>query len=138
MLYLDFLILGLFVSSWDLGVYAEASILARFLLLIPVSIKPIFRRRYNLVVTRQGFQQASHLFHKTTSVMFFLQSLFALYILLYFPDILNLFFHVRGEGLLSFRIFSAIVPGLVFFAAVTSQEPVYEAGNQVSSLKKLS
>lgn len=88
-LYLDFFILGLFVSSWELGVYAEASILARLLLLIPVSIKPIFRRHYCLLAARQAFEQASNLFHRTTRVMFYIQSLLALYILLYFPDILN-------------------------------------------------
>jgi len=136
-LYLDFFILGLFVSSWELGVYAEASILARLLLLIPVSIKPIFRRHYCLLAARQAFEQASNLFHRTTRVMFYIQSLLALYILLYFPDILNVFFDVRGEALVSCRIFSVIIPGLIFFAALTSQEPIFEANDQVSDLKKI-
>jgi O-antigen/teichoic acid export membrane protein len=137
MLYLDFLVLGWFVSSWELGVYAEASILARFLLLIPVSIKPIFRRQYCLLAGRQAFQLASNLFHQTTRVMFYIQSLLALYMLLYFPAVLDGLFHVRGEELLSYRIFSVIVPGLIFFAAITSQEPVYEACDRVSDLKKI-
>jgi O-antigen/teichoic acid export membrane protein len=136
-LYLDFFILGMFVSSWELGVYAEASILARFLLLIPVSIKPIFRRQYCLLAERRALQQASNLFQRTTRIMFYIQALLALYMLLYFPELLNAFFHVRGEELFSYRIFSVIVPGLIFFAAITSQEPVYEAAEQVSDLKKL-
>lgn len=136
-LYLDFFILGLFVSSRELGVYAEASILARFLLLIPVSIKPIFRRQYCLLAAGPALQQASKLFHQTTRFMFYLQSLLALFMLLYFPDILNIFFQASGEELLSFKIFTVIVPGLIFFAAVTSQEPVYEASEQESDLKKI-
>ena len=45
-LYVDLLILGFFVQAWDLGVYAEATVLARFFLLVPMSIRPIFRRKY--------------------------------------------------------------------------------------------
>ncbi|UCD80486.1 MAG: lipopolysaccharide biosynthesis protein [Desulfobacterales bacterium] len=136
-LYLDFFILGLFVPSWKLGVYAEASILARFLLIVPVSVKPIFRRQYCMLAARQDLRQASVLFHRTTRLMFFIQSLLTLYILLHFPDILNFFFDTRGEELLSYRIFAVFAPGLIFFAAFTSQEPVYEAGEHLSALKKL-
>ena len=136
-LYIDFLILGMFVSSWQLGVYAEASIIARFFLLVPLSIKPIFRRRYTLMSSQQQFRQASIAFHRTTNIMFYIQSLLALYILLYFPDVLNAFYHTRGEELLSYNVFTVLVPGLIYFAAVTSQEAVYEAHEQVSVLRKL-
>jgi O-antigen/teichoic acid export membrane protein len=136
-LYIDFLILGFFVSSWELGVYAEASIIARFFLLVPLSIKPIFRRRYTLMTVRQEYRQASSAFHRTTNIMFYIQSLLALFILLHFPEVLHAFYHTRGEELLSFSVFTVLVPGLIYFAAVTSQEAVYEAHEQVSVLKKL-
>ena len=136
-LYVDFLIMGFFVSSWDLGVYAEASILARFFLLVPISIKPIFRRRYTRMTANGEYRCAATAFHRTTKVMFYLQSLLALYILLHFPEILRTFYHTRGEEIVSFKIFTVLVPGLIYFAAVTSQEAVYEAGEQVAVLKKL-
>ncbi len=136
-LYVDFLILGFFVSSWELGVYAEASILARFFLLVPISIKPIFRRRYTVMTAQGEHQRAAMTFQHTTKFMFYLQSLLALYMLLHFPEILHTFYRTRGEEILSFKIFTVLVPGLIYFAAVTSQEAVYEANEQVSVLKKL-
>jgi O-antigen/teichoic acid export membrane protein len=136
-LYVDFLILGIFVSSWELGVYAEASILARFFLLVPISIKPIFRRRYTLMTTQGKFQRAAMTFQRTTKIMFYLQSLLALYVLLHFEEVLHTFYRTHGEELLSFKIFTVLVPGLIYFAAVTSQEAVYEAGEQIAVLRKL-
>jgi len=133
LLYLDFFILGLFVSSWKLGVYAQAAILVRFLLLVPVSLKPVFRRQYCQLTARQ----ASELLNRATKFMFYLQAVLTLFILLHFPDILNLIFHTRGGELLSFRVFAVFAPGLIFFAAFASQEAVYEAGEQVSDLKKI-
>jgi O-antigen/teichoic acid export membrane protein len=69
--------------------------------------------------------------------MFYLQASLTVFILLHFPDILNLLFHSRGGELLSFRVFAVFAPGLIFFAAVASQEAVYEAADQVSDLKKI-
>ena len=136
-LYVDFLILGIFVSSWELGVYAEASILARFFLLVPISIKPIFRRRYTLMTSQGELRQAAMTFQRTLKFMFYLQSLLALYVLLHFEEILHTFYHTQGEELISFKIFTVLVPGLIYFAAVTSQEAVYEAGEQINILRKL-
>ena len=136
-LYVDFLVLGFFVSSWDLGVYAEASILARLFLLVPISIKPIFRRRYTRLTAQGEYQRAAIAFQRTTKIMFYLQSLLALFMLLHFPEILRTFYHTRGEELVSFKIFTVLIPGLIYFAAVTSQEAVYEASEKVAVLKKL-
>ena len=136
-LYVDFLILGFFVSSWELGVYAEASILARFFLLVPISIKPIFRRRYTLMTIQGEYQRAAMTFQRTIKIIFYLQSLLALYVLLHFQEVLHTFYRTHGEELLSFKIFTVLVPGLIYFAAVTSQEAVYEAGEQITVLRKL-
>lgn len=50
----------------------------------------------------------------------------------YFPTI--------GEGTFELAInlvVMVLVPGLIFFAAITAQEAVYEANEQIYSLKKL-
>jgi O-antigen/teichoic acid export membrane protein len=57
--------------------------------------------------------------------------------LLHFEEVLHTFYHTQGEELLSFKIFAVLVPGLIYFAAVTSQEAVYEAGEQIAVLRKL-
>jgi O-antigen/teichoic acid export membrane protein len=136
-LYIDLLILGFYVPSWDLGVYAEASILARFFLLVPMSIRPIFRRKYCMLVANNEHEQAARMVHRTTTTIFYLHSLLVLYVLLYFPEILHTFFHTHGEELLSYRIFTVFVPGLLFSASVTASEPIYEAKGHVDSLRKI-
>ncbi len=89
-------------------------------------------------MTAQGeYQQAATAFQRTTKIMFYLQSLLALFMLLHFPEILRTFYHTRGEEVVSFKIFTVLVPGLIYFAAVTSQEAVYEAGEKIAVLKKL-
>lgn len=69
--------------------------------------------------------------------MFYFQSLPALFVLLHFPEVMHAFYHTRGEELLSYAVFTVLVPGLIFFATVTSQEAVYEAHEEISVLKKL-
>ncbi|MBN1380105.1 MAG: polysaccharide biosynthesis C-terminal domain-containing protein [Deltaproteobacteria bacterium] len=138
LLYMDFLVLGLFVSSWDLGIYAEASIIARFFLLIPVSVKPIFRQQYCASAARGDGVRNAAVFHKTTMIMFFLHAVLGLYFLLYFSDVVNFFFQTIGkEELMSFQIFRVIFPGLLFFSAVTAQESIYEAEGRVPALQNL-
>ncbi len=136
-LYLDFLILGLFVSSYDLGVYAEAAILARIFLLIPISIKPIFRKNYCDAVSQGNITMVSNSMRKTAVLIFFLHSILGLYILLHFSDIIHWLFKTWGVELVSFRIFTVLMPGLLMFSAVIVQEPIYEAIDRVHLLQKL-
>jgi O-antigen/teichoic acid export membrane protein len=136
-LYIDLLVLGVFMSAWELGVYAEASILARFFLLIPLSIRPIFRRKYCLLIAQADQPQAARLAQKAAARMFFLHALLALYILLFYPQTLHLLFRTSGEESLSFQIFRIFVPGMLFAASVISSEPLYEALGQVGALRKL-
>ncbi len=136
-LYIDFLILGFFVSAWELGVYAEAAILARFFLLVPVSIKSIFRKIYCSLASENRFAAISVTVRQTTALLFYLHGLLALYFLYYYPNILNLFFHTSGEEMACLKIFTTIIPGLIFFSAIIAQEPVYEVFKQVGSLQKL-
>ena len=136
-LYVDLLILGIFVPAWDLGVYAEATVLARFFLLAPMSIRPIFRRKYCTFVAEEQYTQAATMVHKSAATLFFLHSLLAVYLLLYFPQILHLFFRTQGEELLSYRIFTVLIPGLLFCGCVAASEPIYEAEGRLGSLRTL-
>ena len=136
-LYVDLLILGIFLPAWDLGVYAEATVLARFFLLVPMSIRPIFRRKYCTFVAEKQYNTAATMVHKSAATLFFLHSLLALYLLLYFPEILHLLFRTHGEELLSYRIFTVLIPGLLFCGSVAASEPLYEAAGRLGSLRKL-
>jgi len=136
-LYVDFLVLGLYVSSRELGVYAEASILARFFLIVPMSIRPIFRHRYCVLSTEAASSEVSRMLHRTTAILFYLHSILALYIVLYFVPILQTFFHTRGETLIAYKLFIVIVPGLLFYSSVTASDAIYECENRIDSLRSI-
>lgn len=134
--YMDFLILGFFVTSQDLGVYAQASILARAFLLIPMSIKPVFLGQYCGLASKNSLSSAAASLKVSAAFLFYLHSVLALYILLFYSDILKFLFHAQRADMTSFYIFAQILPGLLFFSAITSQEPLYEAGGEVALLQK--
>jgi O-antigen/teichoic acid export membrane protein len=136
-LYVDFLVLGLFVSSWDLGVYAEASILARFFLIIPMSIRPIFRHKYCVLAAKKNSVEAGKMVRRTTAILFYVHSVMALYTLLYYTQILQAFFHTRGEAFVSYRIFTVIIPGLLFYSSVTASDAIYEAQGRIKALRTM-
>jgi O-antigen/teichoic acid export membrane protein len=137
LLNLDLFVLGLFVTAWDLGVYAEAAVIVRFFLVIPAGIKAILRRRYNRMAARQDVAALLQLARRRTAALFSLHAILAVCVLLAYPVVLNYFFHTHGEERLSFRIFAVFVPGLVFYGALSSQEPLYEALGQVTDLRNL-
>ncbi|MDY6990881.1 MAG: oligosaccharide flippase family protein [Thermodesulfobacteriota bacterium] len=136
-LYADFLVLGLYVTSWELGVYAEASILARFFLIVPMSIRPIFRHRYCVLSAEAASSEISNTLHRATAILFYLHSILALYILLYFVPILQTFFHTRGETLIAYKLFIVIVPGLLFYSSVMPSDAMYECQNSIQSLRSV-
>ena len=65
LLNMDLFVLGLFVTSRDLGVYAEATVMARFFLIIPVGMRIILRRHYTLLAEQKGmtFYSATRFFY---------------------------------------------------------------------------
>ncbi len=136
-LYLDFLILGIFISSNQLGIYSEASIIARIFLLIPVSIKPVIRNMYCNIVAKNEYNTFGLTANRISTLIFFINALIALYLLLFFQNIMNLFFITHGEELISFKIFTIILPGLLFYATAITKEPVYEALDRQKSLQSL-
>lgn len=135
-LHTDFFVLGIFVFSSDLGVYAEAVIMARIFLLVPVSLKPAFRKQYCAGSARKNLQTTAVFVQASTAFFFFANSVMALYILLNFRDVTQYLYHGPGSHEAAFLIFAEILPGLLFYSAVVHQEPVYEAAQREDLLQK--
>ena len=137
LLNLDLFVLGLFVSAWDLGVYAEAAVIVRFFLIIPAGLKPILRRQYNIMAFRHEMAALHARVRRITAGLFSLHALLALAVLLTFPSVLNFFFETHGEEMLSFKLFAVFTPGLLFYSAFSAQEPLYEAIGEIERLRRL-
>ncbi len=137
LLNIDLFVLGLFVNAWELGVYAEAAVLVRLFLTISLGIKPILRRRYAILASRGKIDLLTTAFKRTIALLFSLQAALTLITLLFFPKVLDLLFELHGETFRSFHIFLVIVPGLIFYAAFSAQEPVYESLGRADRLKQL-
>jgi O-antigen/teichoic acid export membrane protein len=137
LLNIDLFVLGIFVNAYELGVYAEAAILVRLLLIVSQGVKPILRRHYTRLADRGHAVLLKKAVGRTGGLLFSLQATMILVALLYFPAILDFFFEIRGEGAQSFRLFLVFVPGLVFYTVFSALEPVYEALNRARELKQL-
>ena len=136
-LYVDLLVLGFFMPSRDLGIYAEASMLARFFLLIPLSIRPVLRRKILVPAGHANFTLAAALARKASARLFALHSFLLVYLLLFFPYILHFFFRTQGEEPVSFQVFKVFVPGLLVSASAVALEPLHEALGRADSLKRM-
>jgi O-antigen/teichoic acid export membrane protein len=142
---IDMFVLGLFVNAWDLGVYAEAAVLIRCFLVVPAAVKPIFKQRYTAMVARGRMADLAGMVRRRTVFLFSLHAVMALWVLVYFPKVLDLFFEVQGtfrgnlggDIRMSYHIFAIVVPGLMFFSALCAQEPLLEAIGQAERLKQL-
>ena len=136
-LYIDLVVLGIYLQAGDLGVYAETSFMARLFLLVPLSLRPVFRQKYCAAIGDASCDRAMQLFRKLSTVLFSAHSFFALIILLFYSELLGAFFTTQGEELLSFRLFEILLPGLVLCSSVMASEPLYEALGVKSSLRRL-
>jgi O-antigen/teichoic acid export membrane protein len=140
MLNIDLFVLGMFVGAWELGVYAEVAVLVRLFLLVPVACKPILRRIYGVagtVTVRKEPWMTDRLFRGVTVALFTTAAVAVVYFLLYYPSVLDFFFELHGEQRLSLQVFAIVVPGLIFYGAVSAQEPVYEITGHADRLQQL-
>jgi O-antigen/teichoic acid export membrane protein len=137
MLNIDLFVLGLFVSAYKLGVYAEAAVLVRLLLVVPQGVKPILRRQYAILASRGRVAVLTNAVGRATALLFSLQAAMILMALLYFPAVLDFFFDIRDEAAQSYKLFLVFVPGLVFYTVFSALEPIYEALNRAPDLKQL-
>jgi len=101
-----------------------------------MSIKPVFLGQYCALASKNSLSAAAGSLKGSVAFLFYLHSVFALYILLFYADIMRLLFYTQRVDMTSFYIFAQILPGLLFFSAITSQEPLYEAGGEVALLQK--
>ncbi len=135
--YLDMLILGWFASPVELGIYARALILARLFLVIPGGLRPVFRRLANEWVTAGLDGHLMTIMARTTRGLFFIHGLLAVLVLVKFPRVMTMVFDLQQWVGESFTIFALVLPGLIFFSAVTALEPIFEARNQIVKLKQM-
>jgi stage V sporulation protein B len=135
--YIDMLILGWFVGPMELGIYARALILARLFLAVPGSLRPVFRRLANEWVAAGLDYRLRVFMARTTRGLFFVHGLLAVLVLLNFPRVMTLVFGLQQWVGQSFTVFTLVLPGLIFFSAVTALEPVFEARQQTTRLKRM-
>ena len=134
---IDLFVLGLFLSATELGIYAEAAVLLRFFLIVPVGLRPILRRIYGIMTARQQSARMAYQLRRNTALLFSLHAALALVILLYFPAVIEFFFDTRQAAAQAFQIFVIFIPGLIFYGPFSAQEPVYEALDRALDLKRL-
>jgi O-antigen/teichoic acid export membrane protein len=134
--FLDFFILGIFVSSAQEGSYAEASVLARLFLIIPLGAAPLYRVRvYSLAgIGREKIYLDST---KTAARFFTFHSVVALAFLLYFPHIIRAVFKIQGDIPVFFRIFSLLLPGLLLFSSTIVLEPLFNVSGREAGLSSI-
>lgn len=135
--YVDMLILGWFVSPFQLGIYARALILARLFLVVPGGLRPIFRRRVNHMVQGGPDSRLKPFMARVSRWFFFVHGLLALFVLTHFQQALDMLYEGRQWAADAFTVFGLVVPGLIFYSAVTALEPVFEARQQQAALRRL-
>ena len=133
--YIDFFILGLFMSSQELGIYAETGIFIRFFLLFVFSIKPIIQRYFATLFVDKKTLNLEKALYKISGIVFYINSLLCIYLLFYYEDILDYLFLTKGEESMSFMIFIYTLPGLLFFSVAIVFE-VYISVSKNSNLLK--
>jgi len=134
--FVDFFFLGFFVSAVQEGSYAEASVLARLFLIIPLGAAPLYRVR---VYRSAGIDHEQiYVDSRRTAARFFsIHSVVALAFLLYFPYLLRVVFKVQGDIPVFFRVFSLLLPGLLLFSSTIVLEPLFNIGNREQGLNRI-
>ncbi len=137
LLYIDFFVLGLFVSAWEEGVYAKASVLARLFLVVPLSLEPIFRQRYCTLAAEGRGKEIAASMRRVTGRFFLWNSTFLICFILYYEKAITFFFPERIQIRDSLLIFEELAVGLLFYASVAAAEPVFEATDRIEALRKI-
>lgn len=135
--YLDMLILGWFASPVELGIYARALVLARLFLVIPGGFRPVFRRLANERLAAGLDDRLLAFMTFTIRVLFFLHGCLAVLVMVNFPRVMTMVFDMKQWAGETFAVFALVLPGLIFFSAVTSLEPIFEARQQTEKLKQM-
>jgi O-antigen/teichoic acid export membrane protein len=131
--FVDFFALGFFVTAAREGAYAEASVLARLFLLIPLGAAPLYRAK----LYRASETDIHTSPRRTAARLFTVHGIGALIFLLYFPQILRAFFHIQGDVPVFFKAFSMLLPGLLFFIPTAVMEPIFLRSGREDELNKM-
>jgi O-antigen/teichoic acid export membrane protein len=131
--FVDFFALGFFVSAAREGAYAEASVLARLFLLIPLGAAPLYRAKLYRASETDIYTSP----RRTAARLFTVHGVGALIFLLYFPQILRALFHIQGDVPVFFQAFSMLLPGLLFFIPTVVMEPIYLRSGREDELNRI-
>ncbi|MFW2366593.1 MAG: lipopolysaccharide biosynthesis protein [Desulforhopalus sp.] len=134
----DLFILGLFVTSDELGVYAEAALFARLFLLVPVALRPVMHRHFARLVSAEDTRTFATNLIAFRAYLFYGHSLLALFLTNYFSDILHLLLGFYGSEKISYDLFTLMLPGFLFYAAAIVNESALEASGNAPFLSQLS
>jgi len=137
MAHMNMMALGFFVSSQNLGAYAQAMILVHGFLVLPVSLQPLLRSRYLAWSEKRQYVQMQGFIDWFGRTIFGVQALLALYFLTFFPEIMRDLFNSRHLSAASFQCFAMMLPGLLAITPVMIAEPVYEALSRVGRFRDL-
>lgn len=136
--HVDFFILGLFATSIQVGIYAEAALFGRFFLLIPVGAKPILHRHFaRLAVTGDAHKLSKSVFNMRAYV-FYIHALLALFLAMFFDDTIHTLLGFYGSEKVSYDLFTILLPGFLFYAAAIVNEAALEASGNAPFLSRLS
>ena len=74
---------------------------------------------------------------RVTARFFFWNSVFLVYFILYYENLITFFFPERAQIQVSLLIFEELAVGLLFYASVAAMEPVYEATDRIEVLRRI-
>ncbi len=134
----DIFILGLFTTSSQLGIYAEAALFSRFFLLIPVGARPILHRNFVKLSADGEAQKFSKSVFTNRAYMFYIHALLAIFLTIFFDDTIHFILGIYGSELISHYLFSIMLPGFLFYAAVIVSESALEAAGHAPFLSRIS
>jgi O-antigen/teichoic acid export membrane protein len=133
----DLFILGLFAGTDELGIYAHASLMGRFFLLIPVGIRPVVHHYLASFTVKRDAYGFSLEVHRIRAYLFYFHAILALLLIIYFDSFQRVLTGFADEQF-SFEIFILLLPGYLFYAAAIVHESALEASGSGTFLSQMS
>ncbi len=134
----DLFILGLFTTSSQLGIYAQAALFGRFFLLIPVGLRPILHRHFAQLRAAGNALKFSRDVFNFRAYIFYFHTLLALTLTTYFEDTVHLLLGYYGSEIASYHLFTIMLPGFLFYAAIIVNEAALEGSGSAPFLSLIS
>jgi O-antigen/teichoic acid export membrane protein len=133
----DLFILGLFTVSAELGIYAEAALLGRFFLLVPVGLRPILHRHFAKIAAAQDVVKFSKSVYTIRAYMFYVHALLAMFLTSFFDDTIHVILGFYGSETASYNLLVIMLPGFLFYAAAIVNESALEASGNAPFLSRI-